>query len=95
METDGGCEFDWYDTMFNHFGECSTCTGAGPFLLVREFLRRLRKPRRKFAPDLSKVAIVVIGSTSGEFGEAGHVGKPRSTYKGYRYLIIQEIHNKH
>ncbi|GAB1522881.1 hypothetical protein RhiTH_006006 [Rhizoctonia solani] len=46
---------------------------TGPFLLVREFLRRLRKPRRKFAPDLSKVAVVVIGSTSGEFGEAGHV----------------------
>ncbi|CAE6529101.1 unnamed protein product [Rhizoctonia solani] len=46
---------------------------TGPFLLVREFLRRLRKPRRKFAPDLSKVAIIVIGSTSGEFGEAGHV----------------------
>ncbi|CAE7175184.1 unnamed protein product, partial [Rhizoctonia solani] len=47
---------------------------TGPFLLVREFLRRLRKPRRKFAPDLSKVAVIVIGSTSGEFGEAGHVG---------------------
>ncbi|CAE6440547.1 unnamed protein product [Rhizoctonia solani] len=46
---------------------------TGPFLLVREFLQRLRKPRRKFAPDLSKVAVVVIGSTSGEFGEAGHV----------------------
>ncbi|EUC55014.1 3-ketoacyl-(acyl-carrier) reductase [Rhizoctonia solani AG-3 Rhs1AP] len=46
---------------------------TGPFLLVREFLRRLRKPRRKYAPDLSKVAVVVIGSTSGEFGEAGHV----------------------
>ncbi|CAE7175169.1 unnamed protein product [Rhizoctonia solani] len=46
---------------------------TGPFLLVREFLRRLRKPRRKFAPDLSKVAVIVIGSTSGEFGEAGHV----------------------
>ncbi|CAE6410742.1 unnamed protein product [Rhizoctonia solani] len=46
---------------------------TGAFLLVREFLRRLRKPRRKFAPDLSKVAVVLLGSTSGEFGEAGYV----------------------
>ncbi|KAG9125222.1 hypothetical protein FRC07_008518 [Ceratobasidium sp. 392] len=46
---------------------------TGPFLLVREFLRRLREPRQYYAPDMSKVSIVVVGSTSGEFGEAGHV----------------------
>ncbi|QRV78482.1 Enoyl-(Acyl carrier protein) reductase [Ceratobasidium sp. AG-Ba] len=33
---------------------------TGPFLLVREFMRRIREP-------------LVVGSTSGEFGEAGHV----------------------
>ncbi|KAG8776280.1 hypothetical protein FRC12_001010 [Ceratobasidium sp. 428] len=46
---------------------------TGPFLIVREFLRRLRKPRENFTSDLSKVSVVVVGSTSGEFGEAGHV----------------------
>ncbi|KAG9086237.1 hypothetical protein FS749_003791, partial [Ceratobasidium sp. UAMH 11750] len=37
------------------------------------FLQRLRNPRKNFALDLSKVSVVVVGSTSGEFGEAGHV----------------------
>ncbi|KAJ1305480.1 hypothetical protein OPQ81_000487 [Rhizoctonia solani] len=61
---------------------------TGPFLLVREFLRRLRKPRRKFAPDLSKVAVIVIGSTSGEFGEAGHVAALQS---GFIRTVKNEI----
>lgn len=46
---------------------------TGSFLVAREFLRRLRNPREGYAPDLSKVAIVVMGSTSGDFGEEGHV----------------------
>ncbi|KAF8598896.1 NAD-binding protein [Ceratobasidium sp. AG-I] len=46
---------------------------TGPFLLVREFLQRLRQPQDSLRPDMSKVAIVVVGSTSGEFGEAGHI----------------------
>ncbi|KAF8600105.1 NAD(P)-binding protein [Ceratobasidium sp. AG-I] len=41
--------------------------------VAREFLRRIRKPHEGYAPDLSKVAIVVMGSTSGDFGEEGHV----------------------
>ncbi|KAF8598887.1 NAD(P)-binding protein, partial [Ceratobasidium sp. AG-I] len=45
---------------------------TGPFLLVREFLQRLRHPHNRY-PDMSKVAIVVVGSTSGEFGDPGHV----------------------
>ncbi|KAF8598881.1 NAD(P)-binding protein [Ceratobasidium sp. AG-I] len=46
---------------------------TGSFLVAREFLRRLRKPREGFSLDMSKVAIVVMGSTSGDFGEEGHV----------------------
>lgn len=53
-----------------------TRTILGSFLVAREFLRRLRNPREGYAPDLSKVAIVVMGSTSGDFGEEGHVGEP-------------------
>lgn len=53
--------------------------GLGPFLLVREFLQRLRQPHDDRL-DMSKVSIVVVGSTSGEFGEAGHVGKFRPFY---------------
>ncbi|QRV78483.1 Enoyl-(Acyl carrier protein) reductase [Ceratobasidium sp. AG-Ba] len=46
---------------------------TGPFLLVREFLRRIREPREYYVPNLSKISVVAVGSTSGEFGEAGHI----------------------
>ncbi|CAE6513600.1 unnamed protein product [Rhizoctonia solani] len=45
----------------------------GTLLVVREFLRNLRTPRKGYEPDMSKVAVTVMGSTCGEFGEKGHI----------------------
>ncbi|KAJ1305482.1 hypothetical protein OPQ81_000489 [Rhizoctonia solani] len=45
----------------------------GTLLITREFLRNLRSPRKGYEPDFSKVAIIVMGSTCGEFGEKGHI----------------------
>ncbi|CAE7137983.1 unnamed protein product [Rhizoctonia solani] len=45
----------------------------GTFLVTRQFLRNLRDPRKGYEPDLSKVAMVVMGSTCAEFGEQGHI----------------------
>ncbi|OCB88880.1 NAD-binding protein [Sanghuangporus baumii] len=41
------------------------------FLIVREFLRRLDKPGVP-ASTKEKVAVILIGSTAGKYGEAGH-----------------------
>ncbi|CAE6444244.1 unnamed protein product [Rhizoctonia solani] len=45
----------------------------GAFLVTREFLKNLRSPRPGYAPDLSKVAVVLIGSTCGDFGDEDHL----------------------
>ncbi|CCO33865.1 hypothetical protein BN14_07951 [Rhizoctonia solani AG-1 IB] len=45
----------------------------GAFLVVRDFLKCLRSPRQGCAPDMSKVAVVTIGSTCGEFGDEDHI----------------------
>ncbi|KAG8750691.1 hypothetical protein FRC11_010169 [Ceratobasidium sp. 423] len=45
----------------------------GAFLVTREFLKNLRSPRPGYAPDMSKVAVVIIGSTCGEFGDEDHL----------------------
>ncbi|CAE6475657.1 unnamed protein product [Rhizoctonia solani] len=45
----------------------------GAFLVVREFLKNLRSPRQGYEPDMSKVAVVTIGSTCGEFGDVDHI----------------------
>lgn len=46
----------------------------GPFLLARAYLRQLKAPSAAPA-NLDKASIVLIGSTAGKFGEAGHIGK--------------------
>jgi len=43
---------------------------TGSFLLIREFLRQVERSK-----VTSNVAIVMIGSTAGKFGEAFHAGK--------------------
>ncbi|EJU01350.1 NAD dependent epimerase/dehydratase [Dacryopinax primogenitus] len=45
---------------------------TGPFLTTRAFLRQLREPSTRPA-ILDKVAVILIGSTAGKFGEAGHI----------------------
>ncbi|KZO94716.1 NAD-binding protein [Calocera viscosa TUFC12733] len=45
---------------------------TAPFLTTRAFLRQLREPSSNPA-DLDKVAVILIGSTAGKFGEAGHI----------------------
>ncbi|KDN37520.1 hypothetical protein RSAG8_10119, partial [Rhizoctonia solani AG-8 WAC10335] len=45
----------------------------GAFLVTREFLKNLRSPRQGFKPDMSKVAVVLIGSTCGDFGDEEHL----------------------
>lgn len=52
----------------------------GSFLVTREFLKYLRSPRVGYRLEMSKVSVVVIGSTSGEFGEESHIGSQPFVY---------------
>jgi len=45
---------------------------TAPFLTTRAFLRQLRQPSTNPA-NMDKVAVILIGSTAGKFGEAGHI----------------------
>lgn len=64
---------DLADMDLSRWNQCLSVNLTGSFLVARQFLRHLRSPRAGYEPDLSKVAIVIIGSTSGEFGEVGHI----------------------
>ncbi|CAE6440541.1 unnamed protein product [Rhizoctonia solani] len=66
-------EVDLVDMEPSQWTETVSVNLFGTLLVAREFLRALRSPRQGYEPDLSKVAMVVMGSTCGEFGEKGHI----------------------
>ncbi|KAG8714671.1 hypothetical protein FRC09_017369 [Ceratobasidium sp. 395] len=66
-------DIDLVDMDLSQWQRCVDINMTGSFLAGREFLRRLRQPRANCEPDMSKVAVVVTGSTSGDFGEEGHI----------------------
>ncbi|KAG9123480.1 hypothetical protein FRC07_014886 [Ceratobasidium sp. 392] len=68
-----GEDIDLVDMDLSQWQRSVDINLTGSFLVGREFLRRLRQPRPSFEPDMSKVAVVVTGSTSGDFGEEGHI----------------------
>lgn len=61
----------------------------GSFLLAREFLRHLRGPPSAEGP----VSIVLIGSTSGKFGESGH-GDYSSSKAALMYGFLPTLKNE-
>ncbi|CAE6501095.1 unnamed protein product [Rhizoctonia solani] len=66
-------DIDLVDMGISQWDRCISVNLTGSFLVARQFLRHLRTPRAGCESDLSKVAIVIIGSTSGEYGEEGHL----------------------
>ncbi|KAN0065861.1 hypothetical protein ACQY0O_000992 [Thecaphora frezii] len=62
----------------------------GPFLLAREFLRRLRGQP---AHVLDPVSICMIGSTAGKFGEADHADYA-STKSSLMYGLVPTLKNE-
>ncbi|CEL54765.1 hypothetical protein RSOLAG1IB_07299 [Rhizoctonia solani AG-1 IB] len=66
-------DVDLVDMELSQWDRCLSVNLTGSFLVARQFLRQLRRSRAGCGPDLSKVAIVIIGSSSGEFGEESHI----------------------
>ncbi|KAG8741708.1 hypothetical protein FRC11_014661 [Ceratobasidium sp. 423] len=66
-------EIDLVDMEPSQWTETVSVNLFGTLLVAREFLRNLRTPREGYEPDLSKVAMIIMGSTCGEFGEKGHI----------------------
>ncbi|KAJ9116323.1 hypothetical protein QFC22_004763 [Naganishia vaughanmartiniae] len=59
----------------SQWNETLTTNLTGSFLVLRQFLARLAKVKEEQGIDsewMRNVAVVLIGSTAGEFGEAGH-----------------------
>ncbi|EJD05226.1 NAD-binding protein [Fomitiporia mediterranea MF3/22] len=65
---------------------------TGSFLVIREFLRRLDKPEVS-AATRDKAAIVIIGSTAGKVGEAGH-GDYSATKSALMYGFLLTLKNE-
>ncbi|CAE6475632.1 unnamed protein product [Rhizoctonia solani] len=57
-------DIDLVDMDLSQWNQCLSVNLTGSFLVARQFLRHLRNPRAGYEPDLAKVAIVIIGSTS-------------------------------
>ncbi|CEL54764.1 3-oxoacyl-[acyl-carrier-protein] reductase FabG OS=Vibrio cholerae serotype O1 (strain ATCC 39315 / El Tor Inaba N16961) GN=fabG PE=1 SV=2 [Rhizoctonia solani AG-1 IB] len=66
-------EVDLVDMEPSQWTQTISVNLFGTLLVAREFLRNLRSPRKGYEPDLSKVSMIVMGSTCGEFGEKGHI----------------------
>lgn len=64
---------------------------TGSFLLIREYLRQLRTSG--FPPDNENVGVVLIGSTAGLFGEAGHAdySASKAAMQGLMFTAKNEI----
>lgn len=66
-------DVDLVDMELSQWNRCISVNLTGSFLVTREFLKYLRSPRVGYRLEMSKVSVVVIGSTSGEFGEESHI----------------------
>ncbi|KAJ1305481.1 hypothetical protein OPQ81_000488 [Rhizoctonia solani] len=89
-----GEDTDLVDIDISQWNQCLSVNLTGSFLVARQFLRHLRTPRTGYGPDLSKVAIVIIGSTSGEFGEEGHIDyavTKSAIQTGFLFTLKHEI----
>ncbi|EUC55009.1 NAD-dependent epimerase/dehydratase family protein [Rhizoctonia solani AG-3 Rhs1AP] len=64
---------DLVDMVLSQWNRTMSVYLNGAFLVTREFLKYLRSPRQGFKPDMSKVSVVLIGSTCGEFGDEDHL----------------------
>ncbi|KAH7323287.1 hypothetical protein B0J17DRAFT_620974 [Rhizoctonia solani] len=87
-------DVDLVDMDISQWDRCLLVNLTGSFLVARQFLRHLRAPRAGYEPDLSKVAIVIIGSTSGEFGEESHIDyavTKSALQTGFLFTLRHEI----
>ncbi|CAE6475642.1 unnamed protein product [Rhizoctonia solani] len=83
-------EVDLVDMEPSQWTETISVNLFGTLLVAREFLRNLRNPRKGHELDLSKVSMVVMGSTCGEFGEKGHIDYACGS-SGLQYGLVRTL----
>lgn len=65
----------------------------GTFLVIKHFLRAARAAQEALGRELDNLAIVVTGSETGKFGQAGHA-EYASGKAGLQYGLVRGVKNE-
>ena len=84
-----------WDMTLAQFERTQRINLVGPFLLIRAFLKGYQTHLASLSPeeDIAPPNIVIIGSTSAEFGEAGHADYSTSK-SGLTHGLMKSVKNE-
>lgn len=90
---DEGHEYPIWETSLDLWERTYKVNVRGTFLTVKHFLRSAKLSQEEKGSELENLAIVVTGSETGKFGQAGHT-EYASGKAGLQYGFVRGVKNE-
>ena len=91
--TDESHEYPIWDIPLDLWQKTYDTNIRGTFLTIKHFLRSARISQQESSHELDNLAIVVTGSETGKFGQAGHT-EYASGKAGLQYGLVRGVKNE-
>lgn len=91
--TDESHEYPIWETPLDLWQKTYDCNIRGTFLTIKHFLRSAKESQSQLGAELENLAIVVTGSETGKFGQAGHT-EYASGKAGLQYGLVRGVKNE-
>ena len=91
--TDEGHDYRIWETPLSLWENTYRVNVRGTFLTVKHFLRSAKISQEENGSELDNLAIVITGSETGKFGQAGHC-EYASGKAGLQYGFVRSVKNE-
>lgn len=91
--TDESSEYPIWDLPLDLWERTYRTNIRGTFLTIKHFLRAARDAQDALGRELENLAVVVTGSETGKFGQAGH-SEYASGKAGLQYGLVRGVKNE-
>lgn len=91
--TDESCDYPIWETPTELWDRTYNANVKGTFLTIKHFLRSAEESQKGIGAELENLAIVVTGSETGKFGQAGHT-EYASGKAGLQYGLVRGVKNE-
>ncbi|SLM34997.1 polysaccharide deacetylase family protein [Lasallia pustulata] len=91
--TDESHEYPIWETPLDLWQKTYDWNIRGTFLTIKHFLRSAKESQSQLGAELDNLAIVVTGSETGKFGQAGHT-EYASGKAGLQYGLVRGVKNE-
>ena len=91
--TDESNDYPIWETPLGLWEKTYHTNIRGTFLTIKHFLRSAKSSQEKTGSELDNLAIVVTGSETGKFGQAGHT-EYASGKAGLQYGLVRGVKNE-